>query len=193
MGVPSVISYFDDFDAPDNHWRFLSNFYAGEPIHFGKYVALTGEHLFQAMKSRNGYHFRKILATPTPAAAKAEGRHLLGLRPDWEMVKYDVMRVVLGFKFTLKRDEGMALLATEDALLVEGTYWGDRVWGVALPKTETPGEPGEGWGRAPGRNWLGVLLMARRAELVAELRGEQPFDYTTAIDFIRYRPATPDS
>jgi ribA/ribD-fused uncharacterized protein len=189
MGVPHVISWFDDFGTPDNEWRFLSNFYVGPPIHFAKYVALTGEHLFQAMKARDGYHFRKILAAATPGEAKAEGRHLLGLRPDWERVKLDVMRVVLAHKFTLDREEGRRLLDTENALLVEGTHWGDQVWGVALDKGES--EPGASWQAAPGRNWLGVLLMARRAELYAELAGF-PTNYATSIDFIRYRPATED-
>jgi ribA/ribD-fused uncharacterized protein len=191
MGVPDVISYFDDFDEPENEFRFLSNFFVGTPIHFGKYVALTGEHLFQAMKARDGFHFRKILAAATPGEAKAEGRHLLGLRPDWERVKYDVMRVVLAHKFTLKRPEGGMLLDTRDALLVEGTYWKDRVWGVELTRTDDA-DPGAGWQTAPGRNWLGVLLMARRAELHAELAGVPAFDYAETINFIRYRPATPD-
>jgi len=191
MGVPDVISYLDDFDDPENQFRFLSNFYVGQPIHFGQYVALTGEHLFQAMKARDGFHFRKILAAATPGEAKAEGRHLLGLRPDWERVKYDVMRVVLAHKFTLKRPEGGMLLDTRDALLVEGTYWKDRVWGVELTHTDDA-DPGTGWQTSPGRNWLGVLLMARRAELHAELAGVPAFDYAETINFIRYRPATPD-
>jgi len=192
MGVPNVISWFDDFEAPDNEWRVLSNFYVGEPIHFhlAGVVALTGEHFFQAMKARTGVDFRKILASATPGEAKANGRHLLRIRPDWERVKYDVMRVTLGLKFTLAREEGLRLLATEDALLIEGTHWGDKVWGVALPKDEE--HPGAAWASSPGRNWLGLLLMARRAELVAELAGAGKFDYAETLDFIRYRPATPD-
>lgn len=191
MGIPNVISWFDDFETPDNRWRFLSNFYVGAPIHFGPYVALTGEHLFQAMKAPTGVDFRKILASATPGEAKANGRHLLNLRPDWERVKYDVMRVVLGLKFTLARDESRMLLDTGDALLVEGTYWNDQVWGVALHRKDGD-EPGDGWSSGPGRNWLGTLLMARRAELFAELNGVEPFLYQSTIDFIRYRPATPD-
>lgn len=191
MGIPNVISYFDDFDQPDNHWRFLSNFYVGAPIRFGPYVGLTGEHLFQAMKAPVGIDFRKILASATPGEAKANGRHLLNLRRDWERVKYDVMRVVLGLKFTLARAEGPMLLDTGDALLVEGTYWKDQVWGVALQRKDGD-EAGDGWHLAPGRNWLGTLLMARRGELVAELAGAPAFPYDTTIDFIRYRPATPD-
>lgn len=191
MGIPNVISYFDDFDQPDNEWRFLSNFYVGNPMVFGKYTALSGEHLFQAMKARDGYHFRKILAAATPGEAKAEGRHLLGLRPDWERVKYDVMRYVLALKFSLGRPEGKMLLATENALLVEGTYWKDRVWGVELHRKDGD-DPGDGWFAARGRNWLGTLLMARRVELFAEAAGSARFPYDETLDFIRYRPATED-
>lgn len=192
MGIPNVISYFDDFDAPDNQWRFLSNFYTGTPIHFGSYVALTGEHLFQAMKARRSVDFRKILASATPGEAKANGRHLLALRPDWERVKYDAMRYVLACKFNFGREEGPMLLSTENALLVEGTYWKDTVWGMALTR-EDGDEPGDGWHHAPGRNWLGTLLMARRAELFAELAGAPPFPYSKTLDFIRYLPGTPDA
>ena len=191
MGIPNVISYFDDFELPDNDWRFLSNFYVGAPIVFGKWTAATGEHLFQAMKARTSVDFAKIISRATPGESKAEGRHLLTLRPDWERVKYDVMRVVLALKFGPGRAESGMLLDTGNALLVEGTHWGDKVWGVALDKSEET--PGASWPGAPGRNWLGVLLMARRAELVAELHGDvAPFDYATAINFIRYRPATED-
>lgn len=199
MGIPHVISYLDDFDDPDNEWRFLSNFFIGGPIHFAPagpggatFTALTGEHMFQAYKARFGRDFRKILASATPGESKANGRHLLSLRPDWEKVKYDVMRYVLACKFTLQRDEGRRLLATENALLVEGTYWKDRVWGMALTRKDTD-EPGDGWFLARGRNWLGTLLMARRAELYAELAGSAPFPYDETMDFIRYRPATKDS
>jgi len=166
---------------------FLSNYWVGEPIAFTKYEALSGEHLFQAMKCRDSAHFIKILACATPGEAKAEGRHLLRLRPDWERVKLDVMRLVLGLKFTLRRAEGSSLLETEDALLVEGTPWSNKTWGVAISAGST-------WVDAPGRNWLGALLMARRAELQVEATdGEAPhFDYTSTLDFIRYRPATED-
>jgi predicted NAD-dependent protein-ADP-ribosyltransferase YbiA (DUF1768 family) len=61
---------------------------------------------------------------------------------------------VLARKFHPAREEAQMLLDTGDAQLVEGTYWHDQVWGVDI----TTGI---------GRNWLGTLLMARRAELRA--------------------------
>lgn len=203
MGLPEVISYFDDFEGA-NEWAALSNFYQGAPIRVGPYAFATGEHFFQAMKARTGRDFRKIVACATPGEAKAEGQHLLRLRPDWEMVKYDVMAWVLSLKFSSGREEARVLLATGDALLVEGTTWGDRVWGVDLKagrkltaKTAereaggAPWGPGEPWEMSPGRNWLGRLLMARRAELVAAMKGNA-FDYTEVAEYARWKPPTVD-
>lgn len=204
MGIPSVISYLDAFEG-DNEWAALSNFWQGAPIHFNKYAFATGEHMFQAFKARNTHDFRKVVACPTPAEAKQQGKHMLRLRPDWERVKYDVMRLVLAYKFALGRDETTVLLRTEDALIVEGTTWGDRVWGVDLKAgrkrldaharaTNTridesaTWEPGEPWNVSPGRNWLGVLLMARRAELRAELATGHAFSYDEVFAFSRWVP-----
>lgn len=124
----------------------------------------TGEHAFAAMKAWgvNVVQFIEIALADGPGPAKSLGRSC-DLRDDWEMVKLDVMAAVVRAKFTLDRAEGKLLIATNDALLIEGTWWRDDVWGVHLQKTNTSQT-------APGRNWLGTLLMARRAELRAEYR-----------------------
>jgi ribA/ribD-fused uncharacterized protein len=190
MREPTVISNFDSFDGA-NEWAFLSNFYVGEePLSFRGRKYQTGEHMFQAFKARNRTDHERIAGQTGPHEAKAEGRHLLRLRPDWERVKYDVMRLVLATKFRLEREEGPLLLATGDALLVEGTMWGDRVWGVDLKAgrkrwleengeihTDATWDPGDPWEISPGRNWLGVLLMARRCELLAQTRDPRKFSY----------------
>jgi ribA/ribD-fused uncharacterized protein len=201
MGLPEVISYFDTFEG-DNEWAALSNLWQGPPIHYRQYAFATGEHFFQAMKATNRTDFMKVVSSATPGEAKANGQHMLRLRPDWERVKYDVMRLVLACKFTPGRDEASVLLATGDALLVEGTTWGDQTWGVDLKAgrkltTRTadreaaggPWEPGEPWEMSPGRNWLGVLLMARRAELVAAMKGNA-FDYTEVAEYAKWVPPT---
>lgn len=171
------ILWFDDFpDAgqePTNGYRFLSNFYVGDPIVLsqltwdnGKPIEfMTGEHAFQALKALDEEEFAEILTAPTPGESKRLGRKCT-LRADWEAVKLDVMALVVRSKFTLARAEGQNLLKTGDALLTEGTYWGDQVWGVDLRV--------EGY---PGRNWLGTLLMARRAELLAEEAGFKVGDF----------------
>lgn len=164
--MKKTINNFDDFDGP-NQYRFLSNFYEGEPLFvFGADYA-TGEHAFQAMKTDDLEERDKIRRAGSPGAAKRLGRKCT-LIEDWEEIKYDGMAAIVRAKFTIDREEGPLLLGTGDAQLVEGTSWGDHVWGV-----DRSGE----WPRAKGRNWLGTLLMARRAELRALTKGAP--DYGT--------------
>jgi ribA/ribD-fused uncharacterized protein len=200
MGLPATISNFHTFEG-DNEWAALSNFWQGQPIQFQNFTFLTAEHMFQAFKARNPADFKRAIACPTAAEVRQFGKHMLRLRPDWERVKYDAMRLALACKFRLGREEAGVLLATGDALLVEGTTWGDEVWGVDLKEgrkratTENrdgePWAPGEGWQLAPGRNWLGALLMARRAELHAEQQGAR-FSYQSIMQFVRYEPVRRD-
>lgn len=172
LNTADHIVWFDDFhgdegNAPTNSYRFLSNFYVGDPFTIpdvkwfggGLVEFKTGEHAFQAFKAVNSEdsgQFKAIVDAETPSLAKKLGRSCK-LRKDWEAVKFDVMMAVLRSKFTFDRAEGHLLLGTGTALLTEGTFWYDDTWGVMLNKQ----------GR-PGRNWLGTLLMARRAELQAE-------------------------
>lgn len=164
-GRPQVIAWFDDFDG-SQPFEALSNFYIGKPIRIREFGDrfMTGEHAFAALKAfRDGQkteEYRDIRDARSPGEAKYLGQKCR-LRQDWEAVKYDVMMAVLRAKFTLDREEGNILLTTGDALLIEGTFWDDEVWGVALGNVESPFV-------APGRNWLGTMLMARRAELKAE-------------------------
>jgi ribA/ribD-fused uncharacterized protein len=161
-GTPEIIAWFDDFDG-DHPYVALSNFYQGDPIWipFLKESFATGEHAFAAMKTDNQDDFLRIQLASTPGAAKMLGRSVR-LRKNWEEVKYDAMMAVIRCKFTTARPEGDILLSTGDALLIEGTYWDDEVWGVALRSDDA--DPTF----SPGRNWLGTMLMARRAELKAE-------------------------
>ena len=187
-----VIAWFDDFGGDHEH-AVLSNFYKGAPIVLpltwemlwegeaarawmesheidpGAYVeAATGEHLFAAFKAEWVDDFAAVLLATNkqgvldPGKSKELGRKI-GLREDWEEIKLDVMMLVLRSKFTLARHEGQVLLGTGDALLIEGTHWADRVWGVDLDEDHPDPQT------AYGRNWLGTLLMARRAELAAEM------------------------
>jgi ribA/ribD-fused uncharacterized protein len=156
------IDWFDDFDGP-NKFGFLSNFYVGEPIEVprtvmgGPHVLLwegeykTGEHAFQAMKAPSSEGWGWVNSAESPGEAKARGRSV-NFRYSWEQIKYDVMREVLAHKFAPGRAECHALEQTGDAMLIEGTWWGDRIWGVDLHALGYP-----------GRNWLGTLLMAQRA------------------------------
>lgn len=192
LNVPGQrIAWFDDLGSGNEDARFLSNFYEGEPFSVPGWewprnvngrrddgstyqvfaaheplVFTTGEHAFQAMKFFRdvslGY-CASIVRAPNPSTSKALGRSRdVPLRPDWEEVKLDVMAAILRSKFALDREEGRRLIETGTSLLIEGTFWQDKVWGVDLRRDGV--DPGE----AKGRNWLGTLLMARRAELIAE-------------------------
>lgn len=147
-----VVDYFDSFEGP-NEYAFLSNFYQS-PIRMLGMKFPTGEHAFQALKATREGQFTGIRKAKSPGEAKGRGRKC-ELRPDWEAIKYDVMTMVVRAKFNPTSVLADELIGTGDALLIEGTYWGDTVWGVDLRQ--------KGY---QGNNWLGRILMARRAELV---------------------------
>lgn len=138
----------DSFQYPDGTHSPLSNFYPS-PFELDGHTWPTVEHYFQAAKSANPDGYHRVREAPTPGQAKRLGRGV-ALRADWEEVKLDVMREALAAKFAPESPLAAWLLDTGDALLVEGNTWNDRQWGVC---------------DGVGRNWLGVLLMARRAEL----------------------------
>lgn len=141
--VPEVI---DSFRRPHG---FLSNFAPAHIVLGSGAVAHSVEHAFQAAKCCYEDAAAEILAAPTPQDAKRLGRRAQ-LRTDWEAVKLPIMRDLLERKFTPGTAYSDQLLATGDSLLIEGNTWGDTYWGMV---------GGE------GDNWLGHLLMARRAEL----------------------------
>ena len=143
-----VIDYFDSFEGPNEH-AFLSNFYEGAPLDLDGKIWATAEHYFQAQKARSEYQVEAIRCASSPGKAKQMGRRCT-LRADWEAVKVDVMLCAVRAKFGQHADLGDALIATGDALLVEGNTWDDRIWGVV---------DGE------GENMLGLSLMLVRAEL----------------------------
>ena len=143
----TVIDYFDDFEGPNEH-AFLSNVYASR-VQIGNFEFPTVEHYFQGMKPTSDKQRDAIRLASSPGKAKAMGRRCK-LRPDWELVKVDVMLRGVRSKFGQHPDLADKLIATGDAMLVEGNTWGDRVWGCV---------DGE------GENLLGLILMLVRAEL----------------------------
>lgn len=129
-------------------YRFLSNF-SPSPITYLGSIAPTVEHAFQAAKSYDPALAERILQAATARDAKRMGR-AVPIRPDWDKVRLSVMRELLRLKFATGSWLAGQLVATGDAFLLEGNTWGDRYWGAV---------------DGVGDNWLGHLLMARRAEL----------------------------
>jgi len=132
-------------------YGFLSNFYEA-PITYDGRVWPTTEHAFAAFKTVHHNEQEYIREQPSPGAAKRAGRSV-ELRPDWEQVKVSVMYAVCYAKFQQHPDLGKRLLATGDAVLIEGNTWGDREWGCVDGR---------------GRNLLGQTLMNVRTALRVE-------------------------
>lgn len=133
-------------------YAFLSNFYPADVVLDGVLYPSV-EHAFQAAKTLDPAERRAIQHARTPAEARRMGRRV-NLRPDWEVVRCDVMYDLVRQKF--RRHSGLArrLLATGQEELVELNTWGDTFWGVCGSR---------------GENRLGKILMAVRAELAREI------------------------
>ena len=87
-----------------------------------------------------------------PSKSKALGRKVT-LREDWDEVKNRVMLEIVRNKFKQNPELKEKLIATGDAYLEEGNWWGDRTWGVC---------------NGVGENRLGKILMKVRDELKNE-------------------------
>jgi hypothetical protein len=144
MNAAIVIDRF----AEDNF--FLSNFYPCQIV--GRdYTYTCAEAAYQAAKCMVLADRSKFVGL-NGAKSKYLGRKIK-VRRDWAAIKLDVMRRLLEIKFSDPKLAAM-LVATGDAALVEGNYWGDVYWGVC---------------RGKGQNHMGHLLMKLRQELVGEL------------------------
>lgn len=132
-------------------YRFLSNFYP-VAVQYGGLTFNSVEHAFQAAKTEFPSERKAIQAARTPGEAKRLGRKAT-LKPRWESVKVETMRLLIDRKFDPGTHPELAarLLATGDDELVEGNTWGDTFWGQCPLGT--------------GHNTLGKLLMEKRAAL----------------------------
>lgn len=132
--------------------RFLSNFYYAPVIYEGIEYK-TSENAFQAAKCANPAD-RQQFANLSPLDAKRIGKKV-ALRPDWEDVKFDIMREIVLAKFTQNEDLKIKLMYTKGAYLEEGNTWGDTVWGIDMRTGQ-------------GENNLGKILMQIRDQFIAE-------------------------
>lgn len=139
-------------DSFSGEYRFLSNFYW-----FTKprtKIQVTVEHLYQCAKCVDKLDASTILMSATPGEAKRLGRGVR-IRTDWEMMKLSIMYALVLTKFRAEKELADKLLATGDAMLIEGNNWGDRFWGMVRDKD----------GQWEGENRLGKILMQVREEI----------------------------
>jgi ribA/ribD-fused uncharacterized protein len=145
------------YRASEKPYGAFSNLYRRSIVFEGETFA-TSEHAYQAGKARKPEVRAWVLSAPSPAlvAMAAHGLYYWDIAPGWSRKKFDRMRGVLHAKFTQHDDLRTLLLSTGDVKLVESTTVDNevnRLWG------EVNGE---------GRNMLGELLMALRAQLRQE-------------------------
>ncbi|HEY4583104.1 MAG TPA: NADAR family protein [Lysobacter sp.] len=143
----------------------LSNMAAGYPLNIHGVRVHTTEALYQACRYPHLPDVQKeIIGQHSPMTAKMKSKpHRKDSRPDWEEVRYKVMRWCLRVKLAQHYDEfGRLLLATRDRPIVEQSrkddYWGAKV-------VDEVGET------LVGQNVLGRLLMELREVLKADTDG----------------------
>lgn len=111
----------------------------------------TSEHYFQAQKFAGHPYADRIRQVKSPTEAARMGRvRKYPIRPDWEVVKDDIMRRAVLQKFKSNPAILGVLLSTKDSYLVEAAP-GDYYWGSGADGS--------------GRNMLGQILMEVREQL----------------------------
>jgi ribA/ribD-fused uncharacterized protein len=141
------IIYFYSTSGP---YGCFSNF-SRHPVKLDGKTWKTSEHYFQAQKFAGTKHELDVFNADSPKTAAEIGRdRKKPLRPDWEIVKDDIMRKVILAKFNQHKQLKKKLLDTGDAELIEHTtndkYWADG-------------------GDGSGKNMLGKILMEVRDRL----------------------------
>jgi len=128
-------------------YAFLSNFWESPVTYDGRTYA-NSEGAFHSMKTNDSVA-RESFVSLNPSESKKLGRSV-NLRSDWDLVKDSIMEEVVMAKFSQSAELTKKLIATGDAMLIEGNWWGDKYWGVC---------------EGVGKNMLGKILMKVRNEL----------------------------
>lgn len=148
--------------GPGKH--FLSQWYEA-PFTVDGVAYPTAEHWMMAEKARlfgDDAALARVLAAPSPGAAKAVGREVRGFDGErWDAARWEI--VVRGnvAKFGQNPALGEFLANTGDRVLVEASPV-DRIWGIGLAEDDPAAQDPERW---RGLNLLGYALMEARARL----------------------------
>jgi ribA/ribD-fused uncharacterized protein len=143
------------FSQSDMHCEF-SNF-APFPIELDGKRWPTVEHYYQAQKFTDPELQKAMRKAEKPSIAKnLGGKNKEAVRPDWDVVKYEVMERAVRRKFEVYAEFCALLLATGDEKLQEAAPT-DYYWGVGREGT--------------GQNKLGLIIERIRAEL-RDLQGK---------------------
>lgn len=148
------------YRASDKTYGAFSSLYRRSMVFEGE-VFETAEHAYQAGKARKSEVRAWLLSAPTPAllAMAAHGLYHWDIAPGWSRNRFARMQAVIDAKFDQHADLAQVLVDTGDALLVETASVDNDVnrrWGQVLVR-----------GQYVGCNWLGTILMEKRARLQA--------------------------
>lgn len=143
----------------------LSNMASGYPLQVNGVRILTAEALYQACRFPLMPEVqREIIGQHSPMTAKMKSKpHRKYTRPDWDDVRFKIMRWCLRVKLAQNYSEfGRLLLATQDRPIVEQSRK-DDYWGAKVAEDDET---------LTGQNVLGRLLMELRERLKQELPGQ---------------------
>eukprot|EP00756_Hemistasia_phaeocysticola_P027688 Hpha_TRINITY_DN16130_c0_g2::TRINITY_DN16130_c0_g2_i5::g.5758::m.5758 len=132
-------------------WGEFTSFFVSQ-FEIGRKYYSTVEHYFQSMKFQGRPEEKTVRDAATGEEAQRMGR-MYPLRPDWEAVKHEVMRIGQHAKFTQHDGLRSVLLGTANRQIIFDDPK-DCNWGGA-PKPDG----------SPGENLYGKMLMDLRAEL----------------------------
>ena len=125
----------------------------------------TAEHYMMAEKARlfdDGVALQRVLAAPTPGAAKAVGREIIGFDEEtWLAHRWRIVVAANVGKFSQNGLLAEFLLQTGDRVLVEASPV-DSIWGIGLAIDDPQAGNPQCW---QGLNLLGFALMEVRTLL----------------------------
>jgi len=125
----------------------------------------TAEHYMMATKARlfgDDRTLERILAAPSPGAAKALGRQIRHFdETAWMAHRFKVVVAANAAKFGQHPDLRKYLLGTSGRILVEASPV-DGIWGIGLTADDPRAAEPARW---PGLNLLGFALMQARLDL----------------------------
>lgn len=107
-------------------YRWLSNFHLSE-LEFHGLKFSTAEAAYHSFKTFLDEE-RQLLATASNGPTAKKLGQKVALRPDWEVVKCDIMELVLRQKFKPGSELGEKLKATYPADLRPIVWWHDNFW-----------------------------------------------------------------
>lgn len=130
---------------------YMSNYKKARFFIYGRWWNWV-ESAYQAQKTSVPEEYDVIWSAKTNNDSRLLGQKVT-MRPDWEQVKYQVMKECVLAKFLQHKDLRDQLIATSDEELIEDSAI-DWYWGCGADGT--------------GKNMLGKVLMEVRKELQGE-------------------------